>query len=170
MTRPLRNVLMFALPLMLLASIAATAGTPSPLDRLKALEGTWTGTAGHGDGNNATTVTYHVTAGGSAVVETLFPGTPHEMVTVYTVDAGTVVLTHYCAAGNQPHMRARKGANDKELVFEFAGGAGIHPAKDTHMHSARMVFVDADHLRNEWTSWEGGKPTEPGVFELTRAH
>ena len=50
---------------------------------------------------------YAVTAAGSAVVETVFPGTEHEMVTVYHADGSDLVLTHYCMEGNQPRMRAK---------------------------------------------------------------
>ena len=44
------------------------------------------------------------TGGGSAVTETLFPGTAHEMMSVYHMDGDDLVLTHYCAGGNQPRM------------------------------------------------------------------
>jgi hypothetical protein len=147
---------------------AHAAAAASALDRLKALDGTWTGTAGDGTQSFPATVSWHVTAAGSAVVETQFVGTPHEMVTVYTLDAGKLVLTHYCAAGNQPRMRARAGTPANELAFDFAGGAGIDPKKDMHMHSARIVFVDADHLHCEWASLDQGKPGHTGIFELAR--
>jgi hypothetical protein len=145
------------------------AAAPSPLDRLKALEGTWTGTADMGGEKNEIKMVWHVTAAGSAVVETQFAGTPHEMVTVYTVEGGNLVLTHYCAAGNQPRMKARKGGPENEIAFDFAGGAGIDPAHSMHMHSARLVFVDADHLHSEWRSMDKGKPGHVGVFDLARS-
>ena len=50
---------------------------------------------------------FRVTAGGSAVEETVFPGTEQEMVTLYFVRDGRLQLTHYCMAGNQPHMLAQ---------------------------------------------------------------
>ncbi len=148
---------------------APPPAAPSALDPLKKLEGTWTGKAGHGDEAMDVTVNYHVTAAGSAVIETLFPGTPHEMVTVYTLDGTRVVLTHYCAMGNQPHMAATAASTDKELVFDFAPSPGIDPAKDAHMHSAKIQFVDADHLHNEWTSFDKGAATGTAVFELARS-
>jgi hypothetical protein len=138
------------------------------LDPLKKLEGTWVGKAGPAEQQMDATVVYKVTAAGSAVMETLFPGTPMEMVTMYTAEKGDLVLTHYCAAGNQPRMKARKGGPANELVFEFTGGANIVPAKDQFMHDARLVFVDDDHLRSEWTDWNGGKPAKTMVFEMAR--
>ena len=45
---------------------------------------------------------YHVTGAGSAVVEDIFPGTPHAMTTVYFLDGSDLVLTHYCMSKNEP--------------------------------------------------------------------
>ena len=148
---------------------AKDAHGAAAFERLKALEGTWAGKAGEPDGDKIdATVTYRVTSGGKAVMETLFPGTPHEMVTMYTLDRGTLVLTHYCTMGNQPHMRARRGGSPDELVFDFAGGANIDPRRDDHMHDLRLVFVDADHIRGAWRSWSRGKPSGTAAFDMER--
>ena len=37
-------------------------------------------------------------------LETEFPGTEHEMVTVITQDGADLALTHYCMLGNQPQQ------------------------------------------------------------------
>jgi hypothetical protein len=113
-------------------------------------------------------VVYKVVSAGSAVQETLFPGTPHEMITMYHLDGPDLVLTHYCAAGNQPHMKAEKSANVNKLVFKFTGGTNIDPAKDGHMHDLTMTFIDADHIRSEWTFYADGKKGDTKTFELTR--
>jgi hypothetical protein len=138
------------------------------LERLKTLAGTWTGKAVHVSGQpmDATTV-WSVTGGGSAVVETIFPGTPHEMMTVYTVDGGDLVLTHYCSAGNQPVMKAKPGGAADTIAFDFVRGGNMKPM-DNHMHSAVITFVSDDALRTEWTSFDGGKPKGVAKFELTR--
>jgi hypothetical protein len=135
------------------AAVAAEAG----LAKLVALQGDWVDATGQLGPPDAVQVTYRVTGGGSAVVETLFPGTPHEMVTVYHKDGADLVLTHYCAAGNQPRMRARRIGEDA-IDFAFDGGANIDPARDMHMHSGRLEFVAGDELRAEWQGWEGGRP------------
>src|SRR5215831_17550034 len=91
------------------APLVAASASPNPAEerfaKLKALVGNWT-MAG-GDGSVA--VNYRLTGGGSALIETLFPGQDHEMMTVYTIDKGDVVLTHYCTMGNQPRMKAAAG-------------------------------------------------------------
>jgi hypothetical protein len=139
-----------------------------PLDALKKLEGPWAGKAGTGEQTFEVNVSYRVTAGGNAVTETLFEGTPHEMMTVYYVQGGEVALTHYCTSGHHPRMKLAKGAKADGYVFEFAGATNFDPAKDPHMHSARMWFDGDDHVKSEWQSWDGGKPGHLARFDLTR--
>lgn len=141
----------------------APSGADAAFDRFKALEGTW---AGKAEGE-PTTVTYHSTGAGSAVVETLFPGTPHEMVSVYHEDGDRLVLTHYCAAGNQPTMKTVPNPGTKSLDFEFDHGTNMKPT-DEHMHAVRFTFVDADHIESSWTSWKDGKATQTVTFTLAR--
>lgn len=146
----------------------APSAAQARLQRLKTLAGTWTGKAGHAGAEpmNATVV-WAVTGGGSAVVETVFPGTPHEMMTVYTVDGKDLVLTHYCSAGNQPVMKAKAGGTPDAIAFDFVRGGNMK-VTDNHMHSAVITFVSDDALRTEWTGWEAGKPKGVAKFELTR--
>jgi len=173
-TRILVSVALSAITLPALAPAAPVAHeehaamAPSALDPLKKLDGEWVGKAGAGDQKMDATVVYHVTAAGSAVMETQFPGGDHEMVTLYTVEGGQLVLTHYCAAGNQPRMKARKGTAANELIFDYAGGPGINVKTDMHMHAAKITFVDDDHIRCEWTSYEKGKAGHVMSFELER--
>lgn len=143
-------------------------GTASVLAPLKKLEGEWVGKAGPAGQQVDVTVTYHVTANGSAVMETLFPGTPHEMITMYVADGNRIALTHYCAMGNQPHMIARPGTAANQFVFDYVTSPGIDARKDAHMHGAKIQIVDDDHLRSEWTSFDKGKPAEVTSFELAR--
>jgi len=145
------------------AALAADA-TTARFDNLKALKGDWAKSGGDG----SVAVTYRVTAGGSAVVETLFPGAPYEMVTVYTIDKGELVLTHYCAEGNQPHMKAVKSGDANGVSFKFDGGGNIKSPKDGHMHEATFVFIDADHVKSTWLYYKDGKAGETKEFSLVR--
>ncbi len=144
--------------------VLAADTTAARFDNLKALAGEWTMSGG----DKSVAVTYRVTAGGSAVVETLFPGAPHEMVTVYTIDNGDLVLTHYCAEGNQPHMKAVKSGDASAIVFKFDGGGNIKSPKDGHMHEATFTFKDADHVSTTWLVYKDGKAGETKEFVLVR--
>jgi len=129
----------------------------SAFDRFKALTGEWIDVEGAAGPKDAVLATYRLTGGGSAVVETLFPGTQHEMTTIYHRDGNDMVLTHYCAGGNQPRMRART-VNGNTVVFEFDGGTNFDPARDSHMHNATIEFLSKDEIRAEWRSWDKGQP------------
>ena len=139
------------------ASPASEQPAPHLIDRFKALAGEWSAEGLEGNSDPKLTIRYEVTGGGSAVVETLWPGSPHEMRTVYYRDGDDVVLTHYCASGNHPTMRA-KGSDGKTLVFAFDRANNFDPAKDGHMHDARFVFEGADEIRSTWNFWKDGKP------------
>src|SRR5205085_339923 len=76
------------------------------LERMKKLAGTWVATDKDGKPTDQVVSVVKVTAAGSAVHETLFPGQPHEMISVYHRDGSDLIMTHYCALGNQPRMKA----------------------------------------------------------------
>jgi hypothetical protein len=149
-------------------ALAQTVDGKAAFERLKTLAGTWQGQAGHGPADQAATVTYRVASGGSVVEETLFPGTPHEMISMYHLVDGELVLTHYCAMANQPRMRLdRKASTSDRLVFAFDGGTNFDPAKDTHVHSG-VVEWKGESLHNVWSVWSGGKETGQNQFVLSR--
>lgn len=138
-------------------------------DRLKKLAGEWEAAVPmEGAPKGSTVVRYRLIAGGSALVETDFAGTDMEMVTVYHRDGDNLLLTHYCMLGNQPQMRARPVGDGNELFFEFAGGCNIDPAKDKHMHQARIRFVDDNHVHSEWELFADGKPAGKHSIDLVR--
>ena len=74
------------------------------LKSMKALAGTWEGTHTMHGKEIPATIEYKVSSNGSTVVETMFPGTAHEMVNVYHDKSGKLAMTHYCSVGNQPHL------------------------------------------------------------------
>lgn len=148
----------------------ATTGAPVPagLERLKALAGEWVSAE---DGamakKGALVARYVVTASGSAVVETVFPGSAHEMVTVYHADGPDLVLSHYCVNANQPRMRARAAPGNR-IEFAFDGGTNIDPARDRHMNSAVIDLVSPDEIRGQWTELAGGKVAFVAKTHLVR--
>jgi hypothetical protein len=135
---------------------------------IKSLAGEWHGTVSEQGRPPEVTVLYRVTSAGSAVLETLFPGTDHEMVTVYHLDNKRLILTHYCAAGNQPRMALKKDSTPTDLVFDFAGGTNLDPGKDPHMHSAHIHIESPDRIVGEWVGYQDGRKVETTRFSLTR--
>ncbi len=136
-------------------------------ERMRQLVGVWESTSNVGKEGQPVRVEYRLTAGGSTIVETLFPGTPEEMVSVYHDNQGKLSMTHYCMLQNQPSMKLLNAGADR-LDFIFAEGNGINPAKDPHMHALTISFVDKDHIVQNWTLFEGGKETGVTRLNLSR--
>ncbi len=83
-----------------LAADAAPKKSQDPsaaLERFKKLAGDWEGKGSHEGQEHDVSASYKVTSAGTAVVETIAPGTEHEMITVIHVDGDALALTHYCA-------------------------------------------------------------------------
>lgn len=136
-------------------------------ETLKSLAGEWQGTVVKPDGPPARVV-YSVASNGNVVMEDLFPGTDHEMLTLYYLEGGDLLASHYCAIGNRPQFKLDTVASQPDdLVFAFNGGTGFDPVKDAHVHSGRIHFQDG-RLQNDWAQWAGGKETASHRFFLTR--
>jgi hypothetical protein len=158
-------------PLLLLAVSLATHGEektgklpPVPanpaFEKMKKLAGTWLAVDEDGKPTDQVVSIIKVTAGGSAVHETLFPGQPQEMISIYTVDGPDLVMTHYCVLGNQPRLKADPNSSANQIIFQFAGGSNLDPAKDKHMHSATLTIVDDRHIEVAGVGWQGGAPAK----------
>ncbi len=148
-------------------ALPAAAGEParkpaapaSPAwEKLKSLVGDWTG--------KSSTVTYRLVSSGTALMETIDMPQHVQMITMYHPDGDSILMTHYCAAGNQPRMRA-KGLADGKLDFQYVDASNLASPDALRMSRLVMTFVDADHLENAWTSSGGGKD-ETATFALVR--
>jgi len=163
--------------LLLVGSLVAYAGEGKGVpysgskeyEHMRQLVGVWEGTSNMGKEGQSVKVEYRLTAGGSAIVETLFPGTPEEMISVYYDRKGKLSMTHYCMLQNQPVMKLQNAGADK-LDFIFARGNGIDPKKDPHMHALTISFVDKDHIVENWTLFEAGKEKGVTKLNLSRMH
>ena len=126
--------------------------------KLKTLAGNWETTSDHGNQGKLTT-SYQVISKGSAVVEHMHMPGEDDMVTVYHLDGNKLVLTHYCTAGNQPHMQAEPyDAGSNQIAFDFAGGGNLSDPNVGHMHNVTFNFTSADEFAAKWTFQENGKP------------
>ena len=86
------------------------------LEALKKLAGDWVAVGKDGKATAKVISSIRVTSAGTAVQETLFPGSDHEMVTMYHLDGDDLILTHYCSLGNQPRLRAEPGKDSEEVT------------------------------------------------------
>jgi len=134
--------------------------TSVALEKMKKLAGTWLVADKDGKPTDQVMSIIKVTAGGSAVHETIFPGQPQEMISIYTVDGPDLIMTHYCVLGNQPRMKADPKSPPNQIVFQFAGGGNLDPKKDKHMHNATLTFVSDDLIELNGNGWENGAPVK----------
>jgi hypothetical protein len=138
-------------------------------EHLKSLAGEWESTGKDGQKSRAT---YEVISGGSAVVEHFVDGARGEtnaMLTVFHLDGGRLLLTHYCMAHNQPRMQAESfDPATSEVRFAFLDATGMSSPAAGHMHSASYRFTDANHFTTVWQFVEAGKPKFTETVEYTR--
>lgn len=146
------------------------------MSRLESLEGEWE--SQDADGNWNTAAVFSVSSNGSVVREIMFPGQPHEMTNLYHLDGTNAVVTHYCAIGNQPRMVAKgitKTEDGPAFDYEFDSVSNLRPDHTHVMGSLRLVFIDDDHIRQDWTSMATDKTAEGEAdstmsFNLRRKH
>jgi hypothetical protein len=134
-------------------------------DAISALTGTWVA-VGTPERQKPMTLIFKPTAGGSAIVETMFPGSDREMVNVYSVDGGGVLLTHFRHLGNQPRMRATK-ADNGVLQFDYVDAGNLKSRDETHMDSV-TITIKGNQLIENWAMYQGGKVTGQHSFEFKR--
>ncbi len=143
-----------------------TAASPG-FDRVKALVGCWASADEDGDGKPDVRIQYRATSNGSAVVETILPGTPSEMITVYYRDGERLMLTHFCHMGSQPRLRSTDAGLGKVVRYEFVDGVGCDP-KQGFMGRLEVTFLDSDTIQHKWTVLVDGKAAKEIAFELKR--
>lgn len=146
---------------------SATNNAPAAFVKLKSLAGEWEADTDMGKVH----LSYELIAAGTALVEREKSDHMPEMMTVYHLDGGRLMMTHYCMAGNQPRMQAQPfHAASNEVQFRFLDATNLTTPAAGHIHGGLLRFVDDSHLISEWQFYENGqlKRTETSTF--TRIH
>jgi hypothetical protein len=144
---------------------SAIMSTPQ-WEQVKALAGEWDGYVLEGEKRIPTKASIRLTGDGSAVMHWLDSGSPHEMITMFHMDHGDLLATHYCSAHNQPRFKAVPGGNAARIAFEFKDGTNIHPG-DGYMKRLVVVVLDPDHHDEEWT-FDAKGVLGTATFHMTR--
>src|SRR5271155_952493 len=76
------------------------APMPKDFEAPKQLVGSWEGTQLEDGKEKQVAVDYRLSSAGTVLIETLFAGSPDEMVSVYHRQGKTLAMTHYCSLGN----------------------------------------------------------------------
>ena len=143
------------------AAFAASAAQKS-FEELKALNGTWEGKAQNGQ---PVEVAYRVTSNGSALMSEIKG--KEDMISMFNLDGDRLLMTHYCAAGNQPRMVASASPDGKTFTFAFLDATNLATPDTGHMNHLVISMPDANHHTEEWVYNDHGKEMKE-VFDLRR--
>jgi hypothetical protein len=112
------------------------------------------------------TASVHLVSNGKAIEEII--GTPKDNeLSIYTLNAGKISLTHYCAMtpdGHQVRLETtRLGSDANPLDFSLVSTTNLHSKAAPHMRRVIMMISDRDHYSERWVKTENGRDT---VFNL----
>ena len=160
-----------------LVFVLATAGQPKTASgndgakawgHLRTLVGEWRGSfqwSGARSESGKMTATYSLTGNGSALVENLVVDGTSLMTSVYHLGGCSLRMTHYCAAQNQPRLKARSFDRGSGTIdFEFVDATNLPSGDTPHVHGLVLRSPDREHLELQFTFTAG---TKLGVERIT---
>jgi hypothetical protein len=154
-------------------SPAEQSATQSPaqpaFDQLKTLAGHWTGNVAMEGQQIPLDVTLRVTSMGNTLMHEMKGPSPDDPITMFTIDGDKLVLTHYCDAGNQPHMVGTVSPDGKTYTYDFVSAANLLPTQHGHMQHVVFTLIDPDHHTEKWEFAMADGKTMGGVIDLHRA-
>ena len=155
---------MFAAALLLFVTasfaFASEPNAAAAFDKMKQLSGKW---EVMWEGKPMQT-SLDVISDGSALMQN---DTQENMVTMFHLDGPRLMMTHYCAAKNQPRMVGNVRP-DGAVDFKFLDATNLPDPKAGHMHRMILSFKDADHFAEEWFFMTDGKEGKGETFNYTR--
>lgn len=163
MTKCIRSMILAALAFS--ATFAcAQSDAQKAFASIKKLPGAWEGKTPNG---GTFEVTFKTVSGGSAVMsEIVVPN--EDMISMIHLDGpNKILLTHYCAAGNQPRMQGAVSADGKTITFNYVDATNLDSPDTGHMQRMVLTILDDNHHTEEWTFLDHGKEHKE-VFDLRR--
>lgn len=144
------------------ASACAQSDAQKAFTTIKALPGNWVGDTQMGP----VQVNFKVTAGGSAVMSEILG--KEDMISMFNLDGpGRLLMTHYCAAGNEPRMEASVSPDGKVITFNYVDATNLATPDAGHMLKMVLTVIDDNHHTEEWTFVDHGKEHKE-LFDLHR--
>ena len=91
-----------------------------------------------------------------------------DMISMFHLDGpNKLLLTHYCAAGNQPRMEASVSPDGKTIAFKYMDATNLATPDAGRMNSMVLTILDENHHTEEWTFLDHGKEMKE-TFDLRR--
>jgi hypothetical protein len=166
MAKSVRITLLLISVLSLLTVVAsAQTDAQKAFTAIKNMPGTWEGKSQEGE---MIKVDFKVTSGGSAVMSEILGHGSDDMVSMFHLDGpNRLLLTHYCAAGNQPRMQASVSPDGKIITFNFVDATNLATPDAGRMQRMVLTLLDDNHHTEEWIFLDHGKEIKE-VFDLRR--
>ena len=138
------------------------SSTDLAFERLKGLAGTWD--AFDKRASRKLNAVYTVTGGGNAIMEDL-----DGMATAYHLDNGTIKLTHYCGAGNQPRMRVKSIENGgRQIKFEMVDITNLKSPDAYRSTSLDVQFLDDGTVELTYGGWSAANGASSQTIQLQK--
>jgi hypothetical protein len=145
-------------------AVFAQSDSHAAFEKLKSLEGSW---VGQGSEGQPIQETFHVTSGGSALMNELHGDM--DMVTMFHMDGERLMMTHYCGAGNQPRMLGTMSPDGKTVTFNFLDATNVLSTQPGHMQQLVVTMIDGNHHTEDWAFLtQDGKMQHHQHFDLRR--
>src|SRR4051812_6029384 len=141
------------------SAIAQESLSSQAFEKIRSLNGNWEGSfewSGARTDKGKMDAGYYVTGDGSAMVENLLMDGKPVMTSVYHMDNGVLRLTHYCAAQNQPRLKAKR-VEANAVDFAFVDATNMKSPDAPHVNGLEWRMVDADHVTLTFLFDAGGK-------------
>ena len=140
--------------------------------RLQGLAGEWEGSfqwSGARGAAGKMNATYYATGNDSAMVENLTVDGKPVMTSVYHLDGADLRLTHFCAAQNQPRLKADRIDMARGVVnFSFVDITNLRAPDAGHVAALEIRFPDPNHIVLTFL-FESGSQHSSERIELQRS-
>jgi hypothetical protein len=143
------------------------AAAQAVFEKIKMLSGRWRGKSTRGWEEDS--VAEVIAKGTVVTMRSAEPDPDSAMMSVFQMDGGRLLLTHYCEAGNQPRLVATSvEENGRKITFTFLDGTNMASRNVGHMDKLVFTLLDENHFTEQWTWYQNGSERWLEVIENQR--
>jgi hypothetical protein len=145
---------------LVLAASAALGSSETAFETFKGFEGKWA--IRSGQKTLPIEMTYEIGSKGSIVTERF-----GKELSVFYQDGQSLLMTHFCNAGNQPRLRLAENTRPNVFEFQMFDVTNLPSADADHVERVIYRIVDDKTIDLEIV-WKHGKSEESEKYTLTR--
>ena len=159
--KPTRTyTLLFTLVCVWLTGTVFLGGELTPFEVFQSLKGSWSIQAG--DKKLPFQMTYDVGSNATIVTEQF-----GKELSVFYIDGGSFLMTHFCNRGNQPRLKLKSSSPAGRYEFEMFDITNQKEASDAHVQKIIYEILDPQHMNLE-IIWKKGAGEESEKYVLTK--